>query len=108
LEELVVKKALWIPLALALVAAIPVAGCSSSRTTESTGQYVDSAAITTKVKSALLNDSGLKSFDISVDTFKDRVQLSGFVNSDQTKARAGEIAAGVAGVKSVQNNLIVK
>jgi hyperosmotically inducible periplasmic protein len=102
------KKALWIPLAVALIAAMPIAGCSSSSTTESTGQYVDSAAITTKVKTALLNDSGLKSFDISVETFKDVVQLSGFVNSDQVKARAGELAAGVAGVRSVRNNLIVK
>jgi hyperosmotically inducible periplasmic protein len=102
------KKALWIPLAVALVAAMPIAGCSSSSTTESTGQYVDSAAITTKVKAALLNDSGLESFDISVETFKDVVQLTGFVNSDQVKTRAGELAAGVAGVRSVRNNLIVK
>jgi hyperosmotically inducible periplasmic protein len=102
------KKALWIPLAVALLAAMPIAGCSSTSTTESTGQYVDSAAITSKVKAALLNDSGLKSFDISVETFKDVVQLSGFVNSDQVKARAGELAAGVAGVRSVRNNLIVK
>jgi hyperosmotically inducible periplasmic protein len=102
------KKALWIHLAVALVAAMSIAGCSSSSTTESTGQYVDSAAITTKVKAALLNDSGLKSFDISVETFKDVVQLNGFVNSDQVKTRAGELAAGVAGVRSVRNNLIVK
>ena len=102
------KKALWIPLAVALLAEMPIAGCSSTSTSESTGQYVDSAAITSKVKAALLDDSGLKSFDISVETFKDVVQLSGFVNSDQVKARAGELAAGVAGVRSVRNNLIVK
>ena len=102
------KNVLWIPLVAALAGAMPIAGCSSTRTTESTGQYIDSAAITSKVKAALLNDFGLKSFQIAVDTFKDQVQLSGFVNSDQTKAHAGEVAAGVAGVRSVQNNLIVK
>ncbi len=103
------KKALWMPLVVALVAAMTIAACtSSSRTTESTGEYVDDAAITSKVKAALLSDSGLKSFDIGVETYKDVVQLSGFVNSDQVKARAGEVAAGVSGVRSVRNNLVVK
>jgi osmotically-inducible protein OsmY len=97
------------PIVIALVAATTIAGCTSSnRTTESTGQYVDSAAITSKVKGALLNDSGLKSFDISVETFKDVVQLSGFVNSEAVKAHAGAIAASISGVRSVQNNLVVK
>lgn len=103
------KKTLWMPLVVALVAAMTIAACtSSSRTTESTGEYIDDAAITSKVKAALLGDSGLKSFDIGVETYKDVVQLSGFVNSDQVKARAGEVAAGVSGVRSVQNNLVVK
>ena len=102
------KRALWMPLVVALAAAMPIAACTSSRTSESTGEYVDSAAITSKVKAALLGDSGLKSFAIEVETYKDVVQLSGFVNNDQLKSRAGELAAGVSGVKSVRNNLIVK
>lgn len=102
------KKALWMPLVAALLAAMPIAACSSSSTNESTGEYIDDATITSKVKAALLSDSGLKSFAISVETYKDVVQLSGFVNSDQVKAHAGDVAAGVAGVKSVRNNLIVK
>jgi osmotically-inducible protein OsmY len=64
--------------------------------------------VTSKVKAALLDDSGLKSFDISVDTYKDVVQLSGFVGSNQVKAHAADVAAGVAGVRSVRNNLVVK
>ena len=102
------KRTLWMPLALALFAATNIAGCAATSTSESTGEYVDSAAITSKVKAALLGDSGLKSFAIEVDTFKDIVQLSGFVNSEQVKARAGEIAGGVSGVRSVRNDLIVK
>jgi hyperosmotically inducible protein len=103
------KRALWMPLVVGLLAATTIAACtSSSRTTESTGEYVDDAAITSKVKTALLGDSGLKSFDIGVETYKNVVQLSGFVNSPQVKARATEVAAGVSGVKSVRNNLIVK
>jgi osmotically-inducible protein OsmY len=93
------RKALWMPLVVALAAAMPIAACTSSRTSESTGQYVDSAAITSKVKAALLGDSGLKSFAIDVETF---------VDNDQLKSRAGDLAAGVSGVKSVRNNLIVK
>jgi osmotically-inducible protein OsmY len=107
-ESAIMKKALWMPLIVALAAAMPIAACTSSRTTESTGEYIDDSVITSKVKSALLEDSGLKSFDIGVETNKDVVQLSGFVNSEQIKARAGEVAAGVSGVRGVRNNLIVK
>jgi hyperosmotically inducible periplasmic protein len=103
------KQAHWKPLVVALVTAMTMAACtSSSRTSESTGEYVDDAAITSKVKSALLGDSGLKSFDIGVETYKDVVQLSGFVNSEQVKTHAGDVAAGVSGVRSVRNNLVVK
>jgi len=103
------KSTLGMRLAVAFVAAISIAACTSSdRTKESTGEYVDDTVITSKVKTALLSDSGLKSFNIGVETFKDTVQLSGFVNSEQVKARAGEVAAGIAGVRSVRNNLIVK
>ena len=73
-----------------------------------TGQYVDDASITTKVKAVLLDDSGLKSFNISVTTNKDVVQLSGVVNSDHVRARATEVASGVAGVRGVVNNLAVE
>ena len=93
---------------LAIAAALSFAACTSSRTTESTGEYVDDTVITSKVKAALLNDSGLKSFDIGVETFKDVVQLSGFVNSEAVKVRAGQVAGGVSGVRSVRNNLVVK
>jgi len=94
----------------AAVAAIGmVAGCTSSgRTTETAGEYVDDAAITGKVKAAILNEPGLKSLQIGVETFKDTVQLSGFVDSAAAKTRAAEVTAGVPGVKAVRNNLVVK
>jgi osmotically-inducible protein OsmY len=82
--------------------------CASTRTQESTGEYVDDSVITTKVKAELAGDDFLKSFQISVETFKGIVQLSGFVNSQQAVDKAGQIARGVNGVKSVKNNLIVK
>jgi len=84
------------------------AACTSTRTHESTGEYVDDSVITTKVKSLLAKDDFLKSFQISVETYKGIVQLSGFVNSRQAVDKAGQIARSVNGVQSVKNNLIVK
>ena len=84
------------------------AGCAATRTQESTGEYVDDSVITTKVKSLLAEDDFLKSFKISVETYKGIVQLSGFVNSQNAVDKAGQITRTVKGVKSVKNNLIIK
>ena len=92
---------------LALLGAL-AGGCASTRTSDSTGQYVDDSVITTKVKSALLKDEAVKSFAVSVETVKGVVQLSGFVNTATQKTDAGEDATAVKGVQSVSNNLIVK
>lgn len=83
-------------------------GCASTNTQESTGQYVDSSATTTKVKAALLNTPNLNSTSISVETYKGQVQLSGFVDSTAQSTLAQQTAANVDGVKSVENDLIVK
>jgi hypothetical protein len=83
-------------------------GCASTPTSDSTGQYVDDTVITTKVKSALLGDDAVKSFAVSVETAKGVVQLSGFVDTSAQRSAAGRDASAVLGVKSVQNNLIVK
>ena len=91
-----------------LMLIVTLAACASTPTRESTGEYVDDSAITTKVKSLLANDDFFKSFQISVETYKGTVQLSGFVNSRQAVDKAGQIARSVQGVKSVKNNLIVK
>jgi osmotically-inducible protein OsmY len=84
------------------------AACASTRTHESTGEYVDDSVITTKVKAKLADDDFFKSFQISVETYKGIVQLSGFVNSQEAVNKAGEIVRTVQGVKSVKNDLIVK
>jgi osmotically-inducible protein OsmY len=84
------------------------AGCGSSAKQSSTGEYIDDTVITTKVKSLLAADDFLKSFQISVETYKGTVQLSGFVNSHQAVNRAVEITRDVKGVSAVKNDLIVK
>jgi osmotically-inducible protein OsmY len=85
-----------------------VTACSSSRTSESTGEYIDDSVINNKVRAEIVGDKDLSLFQIDVASFKGVVQLSGFVNSQAAKDRAGAIAAGVSGVKQVHNNLIVK
>ena len=93
---------------LAVLAFAAVAGCASTRTQESTGQYVDDTAITTKVKAAIFNDPMLKSAEINVETFKGSVQLSGFVSSNAAIDRAVTVARGVGGVNAVKNDMRVK
>jgi osmotically-inducible protein OsmY len=82
--------------------------CASTSRQEGTGEYVDNSVITTKVKSQLAADDFLKSFEISVETYKGVVRLSGFVDSQSAVDRAGQIAGSVNGVRSVTNNLKVK
>ena len=85
-----------------------VVGCNATPTRESTGEYVDNTIITTKVKAAMAKDSLGTLVDVEVSTFRDVVQLSGFVDSEDDKTRAQEIASAVDGVGSVENSLIVK
>lgn len=94
-----------------LVAAITLTtlgGCASTWNHESTGQYVDDATVTTKVKSAILNEPTLKSAEINVETYKGRVQLSGFVSSRANIDRAVQVTQAVPGVSSVTNDMRVK
>ncbi len=83
-------------------------GCASTARTEGTGEYVDDAVLTTKVKTAIFNEPTLKSAEINVETFKGVVQLSGFVSSHDAETRAVHVAGEVAGVKSVKNDMRVK
>ncbi len=92
-------------LAVTLVSAV---GCSSTSKQEGTGEYVDDAVLTTKVKAAIFNEPTLKSTEINVETFKGVVQLSGFVSSQADINKAVDVARGVKGVVSVNNGMQVK
>ncbi len=95
-------------LLLAAAALTSVVGCAATRTQESTGQYMDDTAITTRVKAAIFNDGSLKSAEINVETFKGVVQLSGFVNSNADIQRAVALVQGLSGVRSVKNDMRLK
>ena len=83
-------------------------GCAGTSTKEGTGEYVDDTVVTTKVKAEIFKEPSLKSAEINVETFKGTVQLSGFVNSRADINKAVEVARGVAGVKSVENDMQLK
>jgi osmotically-inducible protein OsmY len=83
-------------------------GCSSTPKQEGTGEYLDDAVITTKVKTAIVNDPELKVAEINVETFKGVVQLSGFVSSQSAISHAVVVAGKVEGVKSVKNDMRLK
>ena len=83
-------------------------GCASTAKQEGTGEYIDDAVITTKVKAAIFNEPMLKSLEINVETYKGVVQLSGFVSSATDTKKAVEVARSVKGVSGVKNDMHVK
>lgn len=85
-----------------------LAGCAGGPMSKSTGEYIDDAALTTKVKAELFRDPIVSGMAVNVDTYKGVVQLNGFVNTAQQKTRAEQIARNVPGVQNVQNKLTVK
>ena len=72
------------------------------------GNTVDDGIVTAKVKSALLADPDVKSFDIAIVTRKGEVQLSGFVDNQAQINRAIDLARGVEGVQSINNEMSIK
>lgn len=92
-----------------------VAGCSKPSDTTgappastTVGTEIDDSVVTTRVKSALLADPDVKSFDLKVETRKGEVQLSGFVDSQTQIDRATAVIRAVDGVKNVENKVSLK
>lgn len=70
--------------------------------------YIDDRVITAKVKAALVKDPDVKALEVSVETNRGIVLLSGFVDNEKQARRAQEIAASIQGVRNVKSNLLVK
>ncbi len=102
------RKNIVLGLLVLLVLIAVLASCASIRTRESAGEDADDAAITSRVKSLFAADDFLKSFQISVVTYRGAVHLSGFVNSHKAVTKAVEIVKGVNGVTSIKPRLIIK
>jgi hyperosmotically inducible periplasmic protein len=100
---------LFIPRAAVTVAAVlglVAAGCAS-RGQQSVGEYVDDAAITTRVKTRLIEDDIIRAFQLRVDTLASVVRLTGTVKTKAQSERAADIARAANGVKDVRNEIVV-
>ena len=102
----VIAQRSWFALSFAML--ILMVGCASQPNRESTGEYIDDAAITAKVKAALVADKEVSAMSVNVETFRAVVQLSGFADSQKEISRAVSVTRGVKGVKSVKNDLRIK
>ena len=84
-------------------------GGTSSSTTSGVKETTHDATLTTKVKSALAADVGLRTLTgISVDSDGSTVTLKGSVDTAANKSRAEQVARGVDGVSMVKNELTVQ
>jgi hyperosmotically inducible periplasmic protein len=97
------KLSYWKTLVVAGLIAAPLAtGCGKT-----VGETIDDTTITTRVKTAMLNDPAVGGLRIDVDTFKGAVTLSGRVKSDAEKQQAIALARGINGVTEVKDALQV-
>jgi len=93
----------------AVMGSAVITGCSSTTPQQpSAGQAIDDGVVTAKVKAKLIEDPVTKAHQINVETFKGNVQLSGFVETEQARTRALQLARDTAGVKNVRDALEVR
>ncbi len=95
-------------LILAAMLTVGVVACTSTPSQQPTGQAIDDGVVTAKVKAALIEDPVTKVHQINVETFKGQVQLSGFVETDEARTRALQLARDVEGVKQVKDAMQVR
>jgi hyperosmotically inducible protein len=105
------KKQIAYLLLMSSVVVAPLAlttnGCAVTSGRESAGQYAKDKEIAARIKSRLYADPATKGTEIEVQALRGVVQLSGFVDNQQARNRAGEIAASTPGVIEVYNNLLL-
>ena len=102
------KRSLILGSATALLSALALIACSSTPTQRSAGETVDDSVLTSKVKTALVDNDVVKAGEVNVDTYKGVVQLNGTVDTEAEKAAATKAAKSVTGVKEVRNNIEIK
>jgi len=95
-------------LALAAVLGCGLAACTSMPSQQPASEAIDDGVVTAKVKAALIDDPVTKVHQISVETFKGTVQLSGFVETDEARSRALQLTKDINGVRNVRDALEVR
>jgi hyperosmotically inducible protein len=101
--------------ALAGILTVSLAACNKSAEStaiapqsSSVGHVIDDTVITTRIKTALMADPKINSYDFKVETRKGEVMLSGFVDSQAQLDLALATAHAVEGVTGIQNNVALK
>lgn len=84
-----------------------VAACAPTAERRGTGEVIDDATLTARVKTALIKVEGLGAFKVDVNTNRGEVQLTGFVKDEDMIKRAVETTRVVPGVVRVYNDLRV-
>lgn len=93
---------------LASLFLLTLAACAPTAQHEGTGEYIDDALITTKVKAALAADPTVKATEVQVETYRGTVQLSGFVSTPEARRRALDLARATNGVRGVKDDMVIK
>jgi hyperosmotically inducible protein len=87
---------------------IEQAGKETERKFDQAGKALDDATLTTKVKTALISEPGLKSGEINVETSSGIVTLQGTADTIENRQKAAQVASNVEGVRAVKNQIVVR
>jgi len=104
----------FIVFSLVVVTAAGFVGCASDDSADrdshkrTAGQYIDDKVVQQRVKAALGDSEVYKFPDVKVETYQGTVQLTGFVDTQEQKQKAEELARNVRGVASVKNDIVLK
>jgi len=85
-----------------------LAGCTPMPTQQPAAEAIEDGIVTARIKERLTEDPLTKAHTIKVDTFRGTVELSGFVETDQVRTRALELAKDVGGVKRVRDAMDIR
>ena len=91
-----------------VVVALGLRGCGAISAQEEPEQFMNSAIITSSIRTRLVQASGLETLSLTVETLQGQVLLSGFAQTQEQKDMAGKIANNTEGVTKVINNIVVQ
>ena len=94
--------------AMTAVVLLSATGCAVTRGQETTGAYIDDAALTTRIKARFVENKQVDAASIRVETLNGTVMLSGFAKSATERNTAEGLARGVNGVKSIKNEIAIR
>ena len=105
----------WLLMSVTLLSLLMLTGCNKPKDSTAPAQAdgkisteMSDGEVTTKVKTALQMDDGVKGFDITVVTSKGDVRLTGVVDNQAQLDQIDKIVGGIEGVHSGHDELSIK